>query len=100
MQALINLLLNAAHATPPRGTVRISAEHRQNRIGIAIADTGPGIPKEIVDRIFEPFFTTKPPGEGTGLGLAIVHSIVRAHGGELTLESHAGTAATLWLSSE
>ncbi len=76
----------------------MSAVHGENRIGIAIQDTGPGIPKEIADRVFEPFFTTKPPGEGTGLGLAIVRSIVKAHGGELTLESLSGTTATLWLS--
>jgi signal transduction histidine kinase len=100
MQALINLLLNAAHATPRQGTVQISVERRPDKVGISIADTGPGIPKEIADRIFEPFFTTKPPGEGTGLGLAIVRSIVKAHGGEFTLESHAGTIATLWLSSD
>jgi signal transduction histidine kinase len=98
MQALINLLLNAAHATPAGGRVVIEALMREGQIGIRIHDSGPGIPKELISKVFEPFFTTKPVGEGTGLGLAIVQSIVKAHGGELVLESPGtGTVATLWL---
>ena len=49
-----------------------------------VADTGPGIPAEIMDRLFEPWVTTKPAGQGTGLGLAIVRDVVRAHGGSVS----------------
>ncbi|MGM0391742.1 MAG: sensor histidine kinase [Bacteroidota bacterium] len=54
---------------------------------ISVSDNGPGIPPEIVDKIFQPFFTTKPTGSGTGLGLSLSYDIVKAHGGELRLES-------------
>ncbi len=54
---------------------------------IAIADTGPGIPPDVLRRVFDPFFTTKPVGEGTGLGLSISYEIVTKHGGEIRAES-------------
>ena len=102
-QVLINLVLNALDATPPGGVVEIGArpEDSGGRAGVAVAvrDTGPGIPNELKPRLFEPFFTTKPAGQGTGLGLAICRDIVRAHGGEIRVESQPGAGATfiVWI---
>ena len=56
-------------------------------IEIVVKDNGNGIPKKVQDKIFQPFFTTKPTGQGTGLGLSLSYDIVKAHGGELTVES-------------
>ena len=57
---------------------------------ISVRDNGPGIPQKIVDKIFQPFFTTKPTGQGTGLGLSLSYDIVKAHGGELKVETKEG----------
>jgi two-component system NtrC family sensor kinase len=54
---------------------------------ITIKDNGPGIPDAIKDKIFQPFFTTKDSGKGTGLGLSLAYDIVKAHGGELSMQS-------------
>jgi signal transduction histidine kinase len=60
------------------------------RVRIAFEDNGPGIPDDIKDKILQPFFTTKKGTEGTGLGLSITHDIIKAHGGELTVDSQKG----------
>ena len=57
-------------------------------------NNGPGIPDEIKDKIFQPFFTTKPTGQGTGLGLSLSYDIVKAHGGELKVETKEGEGST------
>lgn len=98
-QAIINLLLNASYVTRDGGELRVSVRRDAERVGIAVADDGPGIPVEIRDRILDPFFSTKPEGEGTGLGLSVTRTIADAHGGELAFEfpPGGGTVAVLWL---
>ena len=63
-------------------------------IEIRVSDNGPGIPKNVIDKIFQPFFTTKPAGQGTGLGLSLSYDIIKAHGGELNLETKEGEGTT------
>jgi signal transduction histidine kinase len=87
-QALLNLLLNAADATPNNGRVSVmfgapSADSGARQFHLVIRDSGPGIPANILDKVFNPFFTTKD--SGTGLGLAIVHRIVEAHEGTISV---------------
>jgi signal transduction histidine kinase len=82
--ALLNLVTNALDAMPHGGTLSITASGRSGGVRLEIADTGPGIPSEIVDRLFEPWVTSKPAGRGTGLGLSIVRDVVRAHGGSVS----------------
>ncbi len=74
------------------GTAHLTVRTRRagDRITIEIEDNGPGIPDDIKDKILQPFFTTKKGTQGTGLGLSITHDIVKAHGGELDIESGAG----------
>jgi len=67
-------------------------------VKITVKDNGSGIPSSIVDKIFQPFFTTKPTGSGTGLGLSLSYDIVKAHGGELSLDSEEGKGSTFIIS--
>ncbi len=91
VQALVNLLLNAAQAMDGNGSLEITAKtDKHSMIRIQVQDTGPGIPKDVGDRIFDPFYTTKAPGKGTGLGLSIVHKIVRESGGTIHYLSEPG----------
>jgi signal transduction histidine kinase len=62
-------------------------------IEIRVRDNGYGIPQKILDKIFQPFFTTKPTGQGTGLGLSLSYDIIKAHGGELKVETEEGEFA-------
>jgi len=97
-QVFLNLLVNAAHAIPEGRSedneVRVGAQAAEGRVVIEVADTGGGIPANVIGRVFDPFFTTKPVGQGTGLGLAISHEIVRSLGGSITVESTPGTGTT------
>jgi two-component system, NtrC family, sensor kinase len=86
-QVFLNVLANAAQAIRGPGTITIETRREGSMAVIAIRDTGPGIPAEVLGRIFDPFFTTKPVGEGTGLGLSISYEIVTKHGGEIQAES-------------
>ncbi len=80
-QAVLNVAANAVQAMPEGGTLTVRARVEGGAATIEIADTGPGIPREVRERIFEPFFTTK--ATGTGLGLAVVKRIVDDHGGQV-----------------
>ena len=71
-------------------TVIVSTKKLENKVEIKVADNGNGIPKKVLDKIFQPFFTTKPTGQGTGLGLSLSYDIVKAHGGELKVETRDG----------
>ena len=64
------------------------------RVEVTVSDNGPGIPASALDKIFQPFFTTKPTGQGTGLGLSLSYDIVKAHGGELSVETKEGEGTT------
>jgi two-component system, cell cycle sensor histidine kinase and response regulator CckA len=104
-QILMNLCINARDAMPAGGKLMIGAGNRhltkeekrqapgdlrRRYVCVTVADTGGGIPLEIIDRIFEPFFTTKEKGKGTGLGLSTVLAIVRGHSGFISLFSKIG----------
>jgi len=92
-QVLTNLIDNAAQAMAGhegKRVLKVTTESDDLFIRIVVADTGPGIRKEILGKIFEPFFTTKPPGQGTGLGLSICCNIVEAHRGRMWVESEVG----------
>jgi PAS domain S-box-containing protein len=103
-QVIMNLCTNAAHAMRATGgTLRVSladttlvTEDGAARAAVllTVADTGTGIPDEILDNVFDPFFTTKKPDEGTGMGLAMVHGIVSSHGGTVSVDSPPGEGAT------
>jgi PAS domain S-box-containing protein len=106
-QAVLNLVVNAAHAIEDtlkgrpgggKGRIRITTRRFGAEAEITVADTGGGIPAAIRERIFDPFFTTKPVGRGTGQGLAIVHTvIVENHQGRVTFESEPGQGTTFHL---
>ncbi|MBP6235706.1 MAG: GHKL domain-containing protein [Saprospiraceae bacterium] len=99
-RVLLNLINNAFYAVNERSKkgeagyqpiISITTQLIANtQLLIAIKDNGSGIPDAIKDKIFQPFFTTKPTGQGTGLGLSLAYDIVKAHGGELTIESQVG----------
>ncbi len=94
-QVLVNLLVNAAHATAAGGTVILSTRDEGDHVRLSVADTGSGIPAHVADRVFDPFFTTKEVGRGTGQGLAIARRIVvEDHGGTLTFETEPGRGTT------
>lgn len=94
-QVFLNLLVNAAQAIPEGHAeahtihVRTSTDER-GRAVIEVADDGVGIPRHLLGKVFDPFMTTKPVGEGTGLGLFVSRSIIKAAGGEITVESEVG----------
>jgi signal transduction histidine kinase len=100
---LLNLFTNAGDAMPRGG--RLAVRVRPGRlppdrpaVAIEVADTGTGIPPEVLPRVFDPFFTTKAEGKGTGLGLAICKRIVQQHHGTLEIESELGRGTTVRVS--
>jgi PAS domain S-box-containing protein len=98
VQVFVNLITNAAQASPSGGRIRLRLERAGDEVRIAVEDEGPGMDPEVARRAFEPFFTTRP-GVGIGLGLPIVQGIVERHGGRVTFgaRSGGGTAVTVSL---
>ena len=97
-EALIALLLNALDACGRGGVVTVETHTlADERVRLVVTDNGVGIPPENLDKVVTPFFTTKPVGQGTGLGLSICDGVVRAHGGQLLLESVVGKGTSVAL---
>jgi len=98
-RAILNLITNAFYAVTEKKkqtgdgyepTVSVSTKKRNSKVEIIVKDNGNGIPQKILDKIFQPFFTTKPTGQGTGLGLSLAYDIIKAHGGEIKVETKGG----------
>ena len=103
-RVILNLLTNAFYAVKPNKplkgehyepTVTVSTKAVKFPSGgsgvlISVKDNGSGIPQKVLDKIFQPFFTTKPTGQGTGLGLSLSYDIIKAHGGEIKVETKEG----------
>lgn len=102
-QVVLNMIINASQAiqqilpknSDQKGKIKIATCHKNDKVFIAISDTGSGIPEAIRNRIFDPFFTTKEIGKGTGQGLALAHNIiVKIHHGKIHVESELGKGTT------
>ncbi|MFC5302931.1 sensor histidine kinase [Azospira restricta] len=93
-QVFLNLITNASQAIEGDGEVRVRTRANGNHVFVDVIDNGAGIPAEVLPNIFDTYYTTKPKGIGTGLGLPIARDIVRAHGGELTVETEVGKGTT------
>jgi two-component system, sporulation sensor kinase E len=93
-QVLINLVMNAIHAMPNGGTMRLVLAPDRDMVKLTVADTGQGMPEEVIAKVFEPFFTTKEFGKGTGLGLTVVKGIIEEHNGAIHVESEPGKGTT------
>jgi signal transduction histidine kinase len=94
-QAVVNVLLNGIQATPPGGTVNLTAQTDQASVLLTVCDTGSGITPDILPHIFDPFFTTRD--DGTGLGLSIVQQIIHDHGGAVDVQSEPGNGTQVTL---
>jgi signal transduction histidine kinase len=101
-RVILNLINNAFYAVDEKKkvgienyepTVTVSTKKINGKVEVRVKDNGNGIPQKILDKIFQPFFTTKPTGQGTGLGLSLSHDIIKAHGGELKVETKEGEGA-------
>jgi signal transduction histidine kinase len=101
-RAVLNLITNAFYVVAekkkqlpegyePRVTVKTKKEG--DKVLVSVKDNGKGIPQKVLEKIFQPFFTTKPTGQGTGLGLSLAYDIVKAHGGEIKVETKEGVGS-------
>jgi signal transduction histidine kinase/ligand-binding sensor domain-containing protein len=102
-RVVLNLINNAFYAVDekkkkqPTGyepAVSVNTKKLNGKVEISVKDNGNGIPKKLLDKVFQPFFTTKPTGQGTGLGLSLSYDVVKAHGGELKVETEEGKGST------
>ena len=98
-RVLLNLYNNAFYAVIEKAKqqtdsyepiISVSTKKVSNIVELTVKDNGNGIPQKVLDKIFQPFFTTKPTGQGTGLGLSLSYDIIKAHGGEIKVESKEG----------
>jgi len=101
-RVILNLITNAFYAVTEKKkqvgegyepTVTISTAKDANKVTVCVQDNGNGVPQKVLDKIFQPFFTTKPTGQGTGLGLSLSYDIIKAHGGELKVNTKEGEGA-------
>jgi signal transduction histidine kinase len=106
-RVILNLINNAFYAVDEKKkqlggdyepTVSVSTKKINGKVEIKVADNGNGIPQKVLDKIFQPFFTTKPTGQGTGLGLSLSYDIVKAHGGEIKVETNEGEGSQFIIS--
>jgi two-component system NtrC family sensor kinase len=102
-RVLLNLFNNAFYAVNEKQKtsdesykplVSVQTKKEKDRVFITVSDNGNGILQNIFDKIFQPFFTTKPTGQGTGLGLSLSYDIIKAHGGEIRVETKEGEEST------
>jgi len=93
-QVFVNLIINAYQAMSQGGELRITTRAVGDQVQAIFADTGSGIPAEVLKHIFDPFFTTKEVGKGTGLGLSVSYGIIESHGGKIEVESQVGVGTT------
>jgi two-component system, NtrC family, sensor kinase len=102
-RVILNLITNAFYVVNEKAkqniigfepTVEVSTKKEGNKVLVSVKDNGYGIPQNVLDKIFQPFFSTKPTGQGTGLGLSLSYDIVKAHGGELKVETKEGEGST------
>jgi signal transduction histidine kinase len=107
-RVVLNLINNAFYAAPlpPEGgfkdpnhvpIVWVNTRKVGDKVLISVRDNGPGIPQRILEKIFQPFFTTKPTGQGTGLGLSLAYDIIKAHGGEIKVETKEGEGSEFFI---
>jgi two-component system, NtrC family, sensor kinase len=105
-RVILNLITNAFYVVTEKKkqivhgyepTVSVSIKKHNDKVEISVKDNGNGIPQQILDKIFQPFFTTKPTGQGTGLGLSLSYDIVKAHGGELKVETKEAEGTTFMI---
>ncbi len=101
-RVLVNLYNNAFYTVVEKKkqlgdgyepVVTVSTNKINTKVEVKVKDNGNGIPQKVLDKIFQPFFTTKPTGQGTGLGLSLSYDIVKAHGGEIKVETKEGEGA-------
>ena len=105
-RVVLNLINNAFYAVNERKKlseegyepqVVVSTTNEDGNVSIVVSDNGTGIPEKVIEKIFQPFFTTKPSGQGTGLGLSLSYDIVKAHGGELKVETREGSGTSFYI---
>jgi len=106
-RVILNLITNAFYVVDEKKksgvqdyepTISISTKKINGKVEIKVTDNGIGIPQKVLDKIFQPFFTTKPTGQGTGLGLSLSYDIIKAHGGELKVETKEGEGSEFIIS--